>query len=32
VGWIGYANAAIRDQVEPALRAAMQRAGLSAGQ
>jgi hypothetical protein len=29
VGWIGYANAAIQAQVEPALRAAMQRAGLS---
>ncbi|MDP9035528.1 MAG: inositol monophosphatase [Myxococcota bacterium] len=28
VAWIGYANAAIRDQVEPALRAALEERGL----
>ena len=31
VAWVGYANAAIRAQVEPALRAALQRRGLIGG-
>lgn len=31
VAWVGYANASIRAQVEPALRAALDRRGLLAG-
>jgi hypothetical protein len=28
VGWVGYANQAIKDQMEPALQAALRKRGL----